>query len=297
MNQDTGIDVEPIIDVDGMPLAPSLALTSPQGAFIVFGPAINQATSWHEPTTLEKQLTLDLLTNWKQSTINGPCKDTTQKIIQAANSLNLYVCRAKITKKVDGVDVPDSYLLVYTKPGIKNYSGAFFMLRETKHSKIIIIGPHDDSDGTYADTKIGMSGSHALACISNGHKRKYIQEEDYRNSDFVHSVNNLGTYAVEEMCKLFPGSVCMHIHGMADNKKCLVRCRDDKMMKVFRKTIADNTILDLNDFFPLNAYFTIDNLVNTNYYLKTEMPAGIHMKNKVIIRIIALEMEKYSWAW
>ncbi len=289
--------INQIIDIDGMPLAPDSVLTSPYGAYAVFGPAMTQATSWHEPTPQEKEATLELLTNWKQSTITGPSKDTTEKIIQAANSLDLKVCRVKSSKKVDGIDVLDSYLLVYTKPGIRNYSGAFFMLRETKHSKVIIIGPHDDSDGTFADTKIGMAGSYALACISNGHKRRSIQSEDYRNSDFCHSINNLGTYALEMVCKMFPNSVCIHIHGMSDNTKCLLRCRNDDMKNVFKKTIADNTILDPDDFYPFNAYFTIDELVNTKFYLKTEIPTGIHMNNKIIIRKIVLDLEKNTWAW
>jgi hypothetical protein len=286
-------------DTDGMPLAPSKVLTSPLGAYIVFGPAMNQATSWHAPTQQEKDLTTKLLNNWKLSTLNGPTKETTSEILSAAEDLGLQVRRVKTTKKVDGVVVPDSYLLVYTKPGIKNYSGAFFMLRETKHSKVFIISPHDDSDGTYADTKIGMSDSYALACISNGHKRGRVglTGDKYRNSDIVHSTDNLGTFALELICEMFPKLVCLHIHGMSDTSKCLFRCRNDEMGNVFKTVIADKTRLDPEDFKPLNAFFTIDSLVNTNYYLKTEIPAAIHESNFAIIKNIAVAMEKYPWCF
>jgi hypothetical protein len=286
-------------DIDGMPLAPNIVLTSPQGAYSVFGPAIEQATSWHPPTQQEKQMTLQLLTNFQLSTINGISKDTTQKIMEAADSLGLQVCRAKTTKIVNSVQVPDSYLLAYTKPGIHNYSGAFFMLRETKHSKVLIISPHDDSDGTYADTKLGMSGSYALACISNGHNRGKATSTDaeYKASDFVHSNNNLGTYAVEQFCKLFPSTVCMHIHGMTNPQKCMFHSRDSVMGSIFQTTLINNTRLTAPEFTGLAVTFSIDNIVNTNRYIKTEMPAVIHENNKSIIKIISIEMEKNLWAW
>lgn len=280
------------VDPDGMPLAPPEVFTSPSGAYSLFGPAINQATSWHTPTVQEKQLTLQLLTNWKQSTENGISKETTGQILQAADSLGLQVCRAK--QEREGVE--DSFLLVYTKPGVHNYSGAFFMLRETRHSKAIIISPHDDSDDTYADTKIGMAETFALACISNGHRRGHVGLPDGgKVSDFVHSTDNLGTYAVQQMCLLFPKSVVLQIHGMVNNKECLYRCRNDSMMKVFKKAISDNTKLGPNDFGPLNAGFSIDSMVNTNYYIKTEIPVSIHLHNKKIIVDIVSDMEKKPW--
>jgi len=286
------------IDSDGMPLAPKSAF---KNAFVLFGPALNQATSWHPPTDREKELTLLLLSNWRLSTIHGPRKITTRKILRAADALGLLVCRVKTTKTentASGVSkiVPDSYLLVYTKPGVKNYSGAFFMLRETRHSKVIIIGPHDDGDGTFASTKIGMSGSYALACISNGHDRDKVGI-DRKLSDFVHSTENLGTFAVKHICRMFPNSVCMHIHGMTNDKKCLVRCRSSAMEQVFKTSVIDYTDLEINDFNSFNAFFTIDSLVNTNYYLKTEIPAVIHRTNVNIIKNIALDMEKNLWCW
>jgi hypothetical protein len=281
------------VDVDGMPLAPDSVRTNPDGAWAVFGPATNQATSWHAPTAVEKQLTLKLLTNFRLSTLNGISKETTQQIMQAADGLKCIVCRVKNGDS-------DSYLLVYAKPGVRTYSGAFMMLRETKHSNIIILSPHDDSDGTYADTKIGMAQSCALACISNGHKRGRATTSfaEYRASDFVHGTNNLGTYAVEQLCKMFPASLVLHIHGMSNSAQCMVNCRDHEVEKVFKTVLEANTKLtNPASFVGLGVYFSVDKLVNTSKYLKTEMPASIHSANKSIIKLIALEMEKNAWAW
>jgi hypothetical protein len=84
---------------------------------------------------------------------------------------------------------------------------------------------------------------------------------------------------------------------MSNDQKCLLRCRHDDMAQAFKKAVADNTKLDPNDFFPFRADFTIDKLVNTNFYLKTEIPAVIHRNNKMIIKKIADEMETREWCW
>jgi len=203
-------------DTDGMPLAPASVLTTRDGAYTLFGPAMDQATSWHTPTPTEKHLTTQLLTNFHLSTLNGISSTTTGLIMQAADGLGLQVCRVKTTKTVGKTTVPDSYLLVYTKPGVKDYSGAFFMLRETKHSRFVIYSPHDDSDGTAIVTKLGLSNSYALATISSGHRRGKIGGgfSEYRASDFAHSVNNLGCFAVEQFATLFPGSACFTVEAL-----------------------------------------------------------------------------------
>jgi len=282
----------PVLDVDGMPLAPQSVAND---TWSVFGVAMNQCSSFHSPTQAEKDLTMQLLTNFKTSTINGISAETTKNIMDAASKLGLYVCRVKTVKN----NVPDSYLLLYTKPGIHNYSGAFMMLRETKHSKVIILSPHDDSDGTYADTKIGMANSYALALFSNGHKRGRVSSNhaQYRASDIVHSMDNLGTYAVTQFCKLFPSSVFLHIHGMANNQKCMVNCRNSAMLTTFKDTLVKNTRMKPNYFVGLPVYFTVDKLVNTTNYLKTEMPAAIHTSNMSIMQNIVTEMEKNTWCW
>lgn len=288
---------QPVIDTDGMPISPKIALTSHNGAYSIFRTALDQAIFWHPPTQQEKQSMLQLLTNFHLSTINGISKITTRNIIQAADELGLQVNRVKTFKTVNSVKVPDSYLLVYTKPGVKDYSGPFLMLRETKRSKVVIISPHDDSDGTAINTKLGMSESYALACISNGHKRGKIGEEDYRDSDFVHSKNNLGTYTVEQFCNLFPGTVCMQIHGIAHPTKCMFRSRHLEMGNIFREILIKNTRLKQEDFVDFPVSFTIDNLIKSNHYIKCEIPAVIHKRNKAIIKLISLEFEKNNWTW
>ncbi len=276
------------IDTDGMPLAPSSVAND---TWSVFGPAMNQGNSFHSPTQVEKDLTMKILTNFKTSTINGISSETTKNIMDAASKLGLYVCRVKKDS--------DSYLLLYTKKGVRNYSGAFMMLRETKHSKVIILSPHDDSDGTYADTKLGMANSYALALFSNGHRRGKVSttHDQYRASDIVHSMNNLGTFAVTQFCKLFPNSVFLHIHGMANNQKCMVNCRNSAMLTSFKDTLVKNSRVKANYFVGLPVYFTVDKLVNTVNYLKSEMPAAIHTSNTSIMENIIADMEKNDWCW
>lgn len=287
------------VDWDLMPLANPIVLTDPNGAFVLFGPAMNQATSFHKPTVAEKKLMLKILTAFKDSTISGITPETTKIIMTSADALGLYVCRVKTTKNERDIEVSDSYLLFYSKPRVRSYSGAFMMLRETKHSKVIILSPHDDSDGTYADTKIGFAKSYALAMFSNGHKRGKVSttHEQYRASDFVHSINNLGTYTVTEFCKMFPNMVCLHFHGMANSQKCMFKSKNVDMSTAFKNAIIGSSRLKSNQFVGLPVYFTIDKMVNTNNYLKTEMPAVIHSSNKNIIKNIVVEMEKNDWCW
>ncbi len=282
----------PILDIDNMPIAPASIAND---TWSVFGSAMNQGNSFHMPTQVEKDLTMKILTNFKTSTINGISPETTKNIMAAASKLGLYVCRVKTIKN----NVPDSYLLLYTKPGIRSYSGAFMMLRETKHSKVIILSPHDDSDGTYSDTKLGMANSYALALFSNGHRRGRVSttHDQYRASDIVHSMNNLGTYAVTQFCKLFPNSVFLHIHGMANNQKCMVNCRNSAMLTSFKDTLVKHSRVKPNYFVGLPVYFTVDKLVNTANYLKSEMPASIHTNNTSIMENIVTDMEKNDWCW
>jgi hypothetical protein len=279
------------VDTDGMPFCPTIVQTV--SAFSVYNCALQQAKTFHAPTDAEKKNMTSLLTTFKESTIAGISKVTTKKILSLADSLGLQACR--VTQTVNKAN--DSYLLLYSKPGVADYSGPFMMLRETKASKIVIISPHDDSDGTYADTKEGLAHSNALACISNGHMRGHVGTSSKNNGDFVHNTNNLGTFVVQTMGKLFPGYVVLHIHGWANPTKVLVDSRNPALYKAFETAIVDNSRVPQGNFSPLRASFSIDTMVNTNYYLKTEMPAVIHEKNHMIISDIAKEIEKYSWAW
>lgn len=280
-------------DMDGMPLCPDEVLTSHQSAWVVYNCAIRQGKTFHAPTDVERSTMGDLLATYKKVTTEGISAPTTATLLSDASALNLQVCR--VIQQKDGAQ--DSALLFYAKRGATNYSGPFMMLRETKHSKVIIVGPHDDSDGTFADTKIALLGSSAIATISNGHMRGNTPNAPGgKNGDFVHEPEgqNLGTFVVDRLTSLFAQSVVLHIHGMADDKKVLVRCRNTPLQNAFQKAVSAHTII--TEFSPLNADFTIDPLVHTDLYLKTEMPAKIHENNMQALKNIVLDIESYAWA-
>lgn len=274
-------------DSDGMPLCPDGV--AERSAWIVFSCALDQAKSFHPPTAQEKKDMSSLLEAWRDSNV--------QVMRAAADNLNLQACRVKDKNG----DAPNSSLLFYTKPKVNNYSGPFLILKEGKRSKVLVVGPHDDSDGTYADTKFATQKTSAMATISNGHKRGNVRGKDNpsKNDDFVHSNgpdSNLGTYAVKKVCDIYKVSVVLHIHGMKDPHKVLYRARDNKILEdAWEKAIKNNT--NITEFAALNADFSIDRVVNTNWYVKAEMPARIHMNNKMALANIVREIETYTWAW
>jgi hypothetical protein len=265
-------------DPDGMPLCPEAV--NQTSAWAVYRCAIEQANSFHAPTAAEKSSVSSLLNAYRNKDINS--------MLMSSSALSLQMCRAKTAQT--------SILLAYVKPGVKDYSGPFMMMKETNHSKVILIGPHDDSDGTYADTKKAMVESDAMFLFSNGHKRGHVGTDRTNNGDFVHEPveQNLGTYAVQEMGRLFPGHVWLHVHGMKDRTKILYRSRSAQLSQAFEKAVMKET--RITDFAPLNAYFTVDPLVNTNWYLKTEMPAIMHQGNQHALAKIVRDIEQYDWA-
>ena len=273
-------------DPDGMPLCPDEVKDT--SAWAVYRCAIEQAKDFHNPSKAE----MDSMDNLLQGWANGKAK----VMLTAAKDLNLLACR--VNQKQN--DKPDSFLLFYVKPGIKDYSGPFMMLREKGYSKVLVIGPHDDSDATFQDTKFATSETYAMGTISNGHKRRNVRKDrpaGYRNDDFVHSDGekaNLGTYAVAKIAKLKPSSVVLHVHGMADGSKVLDRSRSKEFMAAYEKAVMKHT--NITKFERLNAYFSIDPLVNTNWYVKTEIPVRIHNNNPRALKNIVLELEQYDWA-
>lgn len=279
------------LDVDGMPFCPTEVKT--RTAYSVFRCAMDQASSFHTPTAKEKTDMESLLSSFAKSTVDGVKAETTKPLLAAADSLGLQACR--VAQERDGAK--DSYLLVYTKPGVKNYSGPFMMLRETKASKLVLIGPHDDSDGTFKVTKVAIDKTSTLALFSNGHRRGKVGVEG-RRSDFVHSENNLGTDAVRIFGKLFPKHVWLHVHGMKDPRHCLYRSHSKVYGKAFEKAITSATNIKPDAFKPLNAYFTVDNETNSaGWYLKTEIPARIYGNGDMSVTRIVKELEKNDFVW
>ncbi len=270
---------------DGMYKCPDVV--SEFSAWAVFRCAMDQAKHFHIPSAENKESMYNLLKTFKRKKNVGPSRVLTTKILKHASELDLQVCRVRKD------DINDSYLLFYTMPGISNYSGPFLLLRESNSSKVIIVSAHDDTDGTFADTKVGFQESMAFATISNGNNRRDV---DGPNSDFVHnSTENLGTYTVEVMGQLWPKYVWLNIHGMKNNRQVLLRSRNQALERSFMDAISKYTDIDV--FNILNADFSIDPLVKTNYYLKTEMPAEIHRTLKNVMANIVKFIETNDWAW
>lgn len=275
------------VDPDGVMLCPEAVQEG--SVWSVYRCAITQAKSFHIPTKDEIFYMNKLLEGWRS--------EDSAEMKRSAEALNLQMCRVHLTKKND---VKDSYLLFYVKPKVLDYSGPFMQLRERKYSKVLVIGPHDDSDATFADTKLATSMNWTMGTISNGHRRGNVRKgkpPGYRNDDFVHSDGpsaNLGTWVVKKICDMKPKSVVLHVHGMANPKNVMRRSRSPEFIKAFEKAVMKHT--NIREFVNLNAYFSIDPLVNTNYYLKTEIPVRIHNNNKLALANIVAELEEYDWA-
>lgn len=275
-------------DADGVMFCPLEVKANTVWA--VYRCAIEQANSFRAPTPLEKKNMSLMLEGWQYA--------KTDQLLKAAEALNLQVCRVSQYYQAQ----KDTYLVIYVKPGVRDYTGPFFMLRETRHSKVLIIGPHDDTDGTWNDTKLATSLTLSMGTISNGHQRSKVRKEgDPKGyADFVHTPGgsnaDLGTYAVEKICNLNAASVVFHVHGMRDQTKVMYRARNNKVLEqAYEATVKANT--SITEFVPLNADFTIDPLVNTSWYIKTEIPSGIHRNDQSALARMVTDFEKNSWAW
>ena len=191
---------------DGIPYCPEIIKTNT--AFAVTRCAFDQAKAWHPAREGEKKDMNELVQGLK----DGDAK----AILENADSLRLQVCRSE----KDG----DKFLLMYTKPGVKDYSGPFLMYREgNQTSGVVIQAPHDGQDGTNRSTRAAFQDSNALALISNGHKRtlsgrKKTMYGSAFPSDWAHTKTDLGYTAFLAFKNKFPESVHLHIHGLAANR-------------------------------------------------------------------------------
>ena len=288
------------VDFDGMSLAPKEVLET--SAWAVFRCAINQARTWKPPSKNEKLFQGNMLEAFAESKINGISKKTTDIILENADKLGLQVMRVrkdsqKDSKKdsdnqKDSLDdsVDDSFLLIFTKPGVKDYNGPFFMLRETKSSKVILLVPHDLNDGTHSDTKLALANSSALAVISNGHNKGIDPK-----ADFVDHSNTLGSIALRQLQDLFPKPVVLMIHGKKGSKSIQYNSRSKELGKVFKNACIKTT--NIKNYGKFNADYATDRIVRTEYYLKTEIPAQIHVNNQKALMNVVKTIEEYDWAW
>ena len=277
-------------DFDGMPFCPDVVKDNSAAA--VFNCARGQTTVWHAGTPKEKENLAGIISAFKRSVDEGISYVTTSQILDNADKLNLQACRVKNDRVYLGKAEKDSYLLLYTKPGVKTYSGPFLMLREINPSKVIVISPHDGTDGTHADTKIALENSHALAVVANGHPKGMTNQ-----SDFVDHSDSMGAAAVRQLNMRFPKSVYLHIHGMKASDHVLYRSRSKVLGRAFEKGIVNFTNIAKGAFNNFNAGYVTDSIIKSPFSLKTEIPARIHTGNENALAGVVRTIEENAWAW
>lgn len=257
-------------DVDGVMFCPDAVAKN--SAYIVFRCAFAQHRSFHEATDKEK--------NAQHALFEAFIAKNSKGVLDSADYLGLQVCRVK--------QDADSYLLAYTKPKVTDYSGPFLMLRESKHSKVIIMSPHDGTDGTHSDTKLAFQHSQALAMISNGYKKT-------PEIDFLRNVKSLGAVALRQMDDAFPKSVWLMIHGMAQSGKVLYRSRSKALGAAYEDGVK--LAMDISKFDALNAGYPIDAFISSGLYLKTEIPVKIHDNRPEALARVVKTIEERGFAW
>lgn len=264
-------------DADGISMCPDVVKQT--SAFAIFSCAMKQALSWHPPTPGEIGQTRSMITAFKSH--HYP------EMLVSADKVGLQVCRV--------VDGDDKYLMFFTKYGVKNYNGTFFILRDAeKVSSVTVIAPHVLTDNYHNNAPLGVQKTFARVLIQNGYKKGL---GGGRISDFSHTKDNLGYWAVKAINEAFPKQLVLHIHGMKDPDSVLRRPLESKVIDAFDRAIRENT--GIKDFKGFNAYYEIDPPTSTapGYYLKTEIPVRIYNNQPLIVAKIVKEFEKLPEAW
>lgn len=183
---------------DGIPHCPDITRTNAWG---VTSCSFNAATKWRTFNKTEETQ----MTNLVQALKDESAVD----ILRITDNLRMQVCRSK--------DGDDSFLLAYSKPNIKDFSGPFIMYREGgKTSGIVIESPHERTDNTHMSVKHAFVKSNALALISNGHHKGITKRANAndRSSDWAHARKDLGWVTLVAFKSKFPESIHLHLHGM-----------------------------------------------------------------------------------
>jgi hypothetical protein len=272
------LKIDPSVkDADGIPMCP--AVVTQTTAFSIFGPAMKQAKSWHAPTQPEIAQTKAMIKAFKDHDY--------PQMLKSADAVGLQTCRV--------IEGDDKYILFLTKYGKSNYNGTFFILRDAeKVSKITVIAPHVLTDNYHNNAPAGVQRTHARALIQNGYHKGL---GGGRLSDFSHTKDNLGFWAVKALNENFPRQLVLHIHGMKNPNAVLRRPTDSQVIKAFDKAIREHT--NITNFQPFNAFYEIDppNSTAPGLYVKTEIPVRIYMNNINIVASIVTEFEKLPIAW
>ncbi|HSX20130.1 MAG TPA: hypothetical protein VLG38_03285 [Gammaproteobacteria bacterium] len=193
------------LDRDGIQLCPTLPANGP---WALTRCAFQQATSFHAPTQQEKQNMQNLVKALKAH--DAP------NILNYSSALNLRVCRVK--KFDDNKKLTDSYLVLATKPGVKNYSGPFIYFRELNPSNYVFFIPHDGTDGTCPSIEQVFDRTNTSVAIANGSPRDLSTQigpcTTHRPiSDIAHNTNNLAWTAHKAFTE-DPDTMEIEFHGM-----------------------------------------------------------------------------------
>lgn len=191
-------------DSDGIQLCPP----SHSGPWGLTACAFNQAKIWVPPTESQKTQMRNLMAALKAKDAAG--------ILNYADKLNLRVCRVKKTDTNN--QVTDSYLILATKPGVRNYSGPFIYYREINPSNYVYHVPHDGTDRTAPSMGQVFDRTRAQIAIHNGQYKAIGPKpakctRDSHVSDSSHCTNNLHWTTYVEAMK-DPNAMCIEFHGM-----------------------------------------------------------------------------------
>lgn len=268
-------------------------------AWVVMDCAFKQARSWHAATDSDKT-NIRLLVDGLQS-------GDAAVIIAQSSILQLEVCRSQVTETDGSLD---SFLVMYTKPGVKNYSGPFLMYREGgMTSGLVIQSPHDGTDNTHESTKRAFQGSNALAMISNGHEKGIQPSTDGKKSpmsDWAHRRLDLGWFAFVAFANKFPESVHLHIHGQAARQILVADATDwpnakhdlkDAFMAAAQQELDSQGIQKTFTVTPwrFNGFTVGDYLTRSpdgkshmanQRYVGTEMYVGLHTRPLFLTRVV-----------
>lgn len=220
----------------------------------------------------------------------SPFASNSDVLLAASDALGLQVCRSVDTAK------KDSFLLFYTKPGVKDNTGAFFGVRETKASRIVILLPHDDSDGYAATGKQGFSESNAFGFMSNANDRKPFGG---RANDWSHETGNWGFSFFQEFNRLAVNEIgnkpfFINMHGMADTSRFLSYAGPGRPLSLAAFDTAVSEVYPGLERKAFTVHYAVRSAIpcGSDRYIQTEIPAARHRHGKSVLNIVQkLEMD------
>jgi hypothetical protein len=221
---------------------------------------------------------------------DNPYANNSETIINKSDVLGLQVCRSTDSSK------NDSFLLFYTKPGVVDNTGAFFGVRESKSSRIVILLPHDDSDGYGATGKQGFSESKAFGFMSNSNSRKPFGG---RANDWSHETSNWGFSFFQEFNRLSVNEIgnkpfFINMHGMADTSRFLSYAGPRRPLSLEAFNTAVSEVYPGLERKTFAVHYAVRSAIpcSSDRYIQTEIPAARHRHGKSVLNIVRkLEMD------